>query len=181
MHHIQEDIQEVLFTEEQLREKVKELGKKIAEDYADEKLIVVGILKGAGIFMSDLIRTIDIPIRTDYMVVSSYGNATISSGVVRIVKDLENDIAGWNILIVEDIVDTGRTLSYLKDYLLRRGAKSVKICTLLDKPDRRVNPVDIDYCGFIAPDEFIIGYGIDYAERYRNLPFIASLKREIYE
>ena len=105
MHHIQEDIQEVLFTEEQLREKVKELGKKIAEDYADEKLIVVGILKGAGIFMSDLIRTIDIPIRTDYMVVSSYGNATISSGVVRIVKDLESDIAGWNILIVEDIVD----------------------------------------------------------------------------
>ena len=181
MHYIQQDIEKVLFTEEQLRTRVRELGKMIEKDYEGQKLIIVGILKGAGIFMSDLIRTIEMPIRTDYMVVSSYGNTTISSGIVRIIKDLETDIAGWNILIVEDIVDTGRTLSYLKEYLLNRGASSVKICTLLDKPDRRVKPVDIDYCGFIAPDEFIVGYGIDYAERYRNMPFIGVLKRSVYE
>lgn len=143
--------------------------------------MLVGILKGASVFMSDLIRKISIPAYIDYMVVSSYGNSAETSGVVRIIKDLEDNIEGKNIIIVEDIIDTGLTLAYLKKNLLNRNPKSLKICTLLDKPSRRQKEIAIDYKGFEVPDEFIIGYGIDYAEKYRNLPFVGVLKREVYE
>lgn len=174
------DVETILFTEEQIREKVKELGDRITEDYPDQKLLVVGIMKGAAMFMYDLIRQIRRPIKTDHMILSSYGQSAVSSGNVKIKKDLEYDISGYHILLVEDIVDTGNTMAFLKEYLSGRGALSVKICTMLNKPSRRTHPVDIDYCGFEVPDEFIVGYGIDYAERYRNLPYIGTLKREVY-
>lgn len=175
------DIDKVLISEADLEKRISELGVEITEDYDNKDLLVVGILKGANIFMSDLVRQINRTIMMDFMVVSSYGTDAVSSGVVKIIKDLDFDIEGKDILIVEDIIDTGLTLSYLKEYLINRKAASVKICSLLNKPSRRVNHVTIDYLGFEVPDEFIIGYGIDYAERYRNLPFIGTLKRSIYE
>ncbi|NLM12595.1 MAG: hypoxanthine phosphoribosyltransferase [Epulopiscium sp.] len=178
---MKDDVKEILFTEEEIAEKVKELGQQISKDYHGEDLTVVGILKGSNIFMGDLIRKIDIPLSIDFMVVSSYGQSTESSGVVKVLKDLEYSIEGKNILIVEDIIDTGLTLDYLKENLLRRKPKSLKICTLLDKPTRRKVDLKVDYIGFEIPDAFIVGYGIDYAEKYRNLPFIASLKEEVYK
>lgn len=174
------NILKILISEEELQEKVKELGKKITEDYKDKDLMIVGVLKGCVIFLSDLIREIDLPLTMDFMVVSSYGSSTKSSGVVRIIKDLEKDIAGKDVLIVEDIVDTGLTLNYLIDYLKSRNANSVKICTLLEKPDRRKAQVELEYVGFRIPDEFVVGYGLDYAEVYRNLPFVCILKPEVY-
>lgn len=174
------DVKDVLFDEAALAAKVKELGKKITADYQGEDLLVIGILKGANVFMADLIRQIDLPIKLDFMAVSSYGHSTESSGVVRINKDLDAEIEGRNVLIVEDIVDTGLTLKYLAENLSSRQPKSLKICTLLDKPERRKVSIDIDYKGFDIPDVFIVGYGIDYAEKYRNLPFVASLKEEVY-
>ncbi|NLL69964.1 MAG: hypoxanthine phosphoribosyltransferase [Epulopiscium sp.] len=178
---MKQDIAEVLVTEEQLAKKVEELGKQISKDYEGEEITVIGILKGSNIFLGDLVRKITVPVYLDFMVVSSYGNSAQTSGVVRILKDLDDDIEGKNVLIVEDIIDTGLTLAYLKHNLLRRNPKSLKICTLLDKPARREVDLSIDYKGFDIPDEFIVGYGIDYAERYRNLPFVGILKREIYE
>ena len=175
------DIDKVLFDEETLANKVEELGSLIEQDFKDKELLVVGILKGASLFMSDLVRKINCPLTMDFMVVSSYGAATESSGIVKILKDLDSDIKGKSVIIVEDIIDTGLTLSYLKEYLLNREAADVKICTLLNKPSGREKSVHIDYVGFDVPDEFIIGYGIDYAEKYRNLPVIGTLKREIYE
>ncbi|WP_294353420.1 hypoxanthine phosphoribosyltransferase [uncultured Clostridium sp.] len=175
------DVKEILFTEEQLREKVKELGIKISEDYKGKDLIVVGVLKGSVIFAADLFRNITIPCDLDFMAVSSYGNSTESSGVVRILKDLDHTIEGKDVLIVEDIVDSGITLKYLLKYLAARKANTIEIATLLNKEARRVTDINVKYVGFEVPDEFIVGYGIDYAERYRNLPFIASLKPEIYE
>jgi hypoxanthine phosphoribosyltransferase len=171
-------VKEVLVSEENIEKRVRELGTQITEDYRGKDLMLVGILKGAAIFMADLARNIDIPLTMDFMAVSSYGNATQSSGVVRIVKDLDTSIEGKDILIVEDIIDTGLTLGYLTDNLTKRGARSVRICTLLDKPERRKVNVPVDYRGFIIPDEFVVGYGIDYAEKYRNLPYISSLKEE---
>jgi len=176
-----QDIETILFDENALAKRIQELGKEISEDYAGEEVMLVGILKGASVFLSDLIRKISLPAEIDYMVVSSYGNSAETSGVVRILKDLEDNIEGKNIIIVEDIIDTGLTLEYLKNYLLSRKPKSLKICTLLDKPARRVKEITIDYKGFEVPDEFIIGYGIDYAEKYRNLPYIGVLKEEIYK
>ncbi|MGL5649603.1 MAG: hypoxanthine phosphoribosyltransferase [Clostridium sp.] len=173
-------IKEVLFSEEDLRLKCKELGEKISNDYEGKNLIVVGVLKGSVLFTSDLIKNITIPCEIDFMAVSSYGNSTESSGVVRILKDLDHGIEGKDVLIVEDIVDTGHTLSYLKKYLSTRGANSVKIVTLLDKPERRTAEIDVDYIGFEVPNAFIVGYGIDYAEKYRNLPFVGILKEEVY-
>ncbi|KAE9633468.1 hypoxanthine phosphoribosyltransferase [Defluviitalea raffinosedens] len=178
---MKDDVKEILFTEEEIAVKVKELGQQISEDYRGEDLTVVGILKGSNIFMGDLIRKIDIPLSIDFMVVSSYGQSTESSGVVKVLKDLEYSIEGKNILIVEDIIDTGLTLDYLKENLFRRKPKSLKICTLLDKPARRKVDLKVDYVGFEIPDAFIVGYGIDYAEKYRNLPYIAVLKEEVYE
>jgi hypoxanthine phosphoribosyltransferase len=181
MKTITQDIETILFTREQLAEKVRELGQAISEDYSDKELLVIGVLKGAGVFMSDLVREIDGDLRTDYMVVSSYGNETVSSGKLRMIKDVQPDMRGWHVLLVEDIVDTGNTLNVLKEIMLERGAQSVKICALLDKPSRRVKPVEVNYKGFEVRDEFIVGYGSDYAEKYRNLPFIGVLKKEIYE
>ncbi|WP_369800175.1 hypoxanthine phosphoribosyltransferase [Anaerosalibacter sp. Marseille-P3206] len=175
---IMEDItKEVLVSEEELQKRVRELGEQITKDYEGKDLMLVCILKGAAIFMSDLARRIDLPITMEFLAVSSYGNSTESSGVVKIVKDLDADVKGKDILIVEDIIDTGLTLSYITDNLKKRGAKSVKICTLLDKPERRKVDVPVDYIGFVVPDEFIVGYGIDYAEKYRNLPFVSSLRK----
>ncbi len=174
------DILEILISEDEIREKVKELGELITRDYKDKDLLIVGVLKGCVIFLSDLVREIKLPLTMDFMVVSSYGSSTKSSGVVRIVKDLEKDISGKDVLIVEDIVDTGLTLNYLVDYLYSRNAKSVKICTLLEKPDRRIADVKMEYVGFHIPDEFVVGYGLDYAEIYRNLPFVCILKPEVY-
>lgn len=177
---MQNDIQEILITEEQIKARTKELGALITEQYKGKDLVIVGVLKGCVVFLSDLVREINLPLTMDFMVVSSYGNSTRSSGVVRIIKDLEKDIQGKDVLIVEDIVDSGMTLSYLMEYLKSRNANSVKVCSLLDKPERRRAQVDIDYVGFQIPDEFVIGYGLDYAEVYRNLPFVCILKPEVY-
>jgi len=174
------NILKILINEDEIKEKVKELGKAITEDYKDKDLMIIGILKGCVIFLSDLVREIDLPLTMDFMVVSSYGSSTKSSGVVRIIKDLEKDITGKDVLIVEDIVDTGLTLNYIVDYLKSRNARSVKICTLLDKAERRKAKVDLEYVGFHIPDEFVVGYGLDYAEAYRNLPFVCVLKPEVY-
>lgn len=165
-----------MFTEEQIREKVAELGKQIENDYKGEEVLVVGILKGANVFTCDLIRQIDLDVKIDFMSVSSYGTGTESSGTVRILKDLDTDIKGRNVLIVEDIIDSGRTLSNLVKELQIREPKSLKLCTLLDKPSRRVVDVDVEYVGFEIEDKFIVGYGIDYAEKYRNLPYIGIVE-----
>lgn len=165
-----------MFTEEQIREKVIELGKQIENDYKGEEILVVGILKGANVFTCDLIRQIDLDVKIDFMSVSSYGSGTESSGTVRILKDLDTDIKGRNVLIVEDIIDSGRTLSNLVKELQIREPKSLKLCTLLDKPSRRVVDVDVKYVGFEIEDKFIVGYGIDYAEKYRNLPYIGIVE-----
>lgn len=174
------DIKEVLLTEEEIQARIKELGEEITKDYKGKNLFVVGILKGAIIFMAELSKNIDLPIMIDFMAVSSYGESAKSTGEVRINKDLDFSVEGKDVLIVEDIIDTGLTLSYLTDNLKKRGANSVKIVTLLDKPDRRNVEVKIDYLGFSIPDEFVVGYGLDYAENYRNLPFVGALKEEIY-
>ncbi|MDF2839913.1 MAG: Hpt [Clostridia bacterium] len=177
---MQNDIKEILISEEQIKAKTKELGEEITKCYKGKDLVIVGVLKGCIVFLSDLIREINLPLTMDFMVVSSYGHATKSSGVVRIIKDLEKDIQGKDVLIVEDIVDSGLTLSYLMEYLKSRNANSVKVCSLLDKPERRKSQVEIDFVGFQIPDEFVIGYGLDYAEVYRNLPFVGILKPEVY-
>ena len=178
---MEKDVKEILFSEEVLREKVKQLGENITKDYCDKKLVLVGVLKGASVFLSDLIRHIKIPVKIDFIAVSSYGLTTESSGVVKIIKDLDDGIEDKHVLIVEDIIDTGLTLHYLCENLLSRKPKSLKICTLLDKPERRKIEILVDYKGFDIPDEFVVGYGIDYAESYRNLPYVGVLKREIYE
>ncbi|QUH27899.1 hypoxanthine phosphoribosyltransferase [Vallitalea guaymasensis] len=175
------DVKEVLVSEENLEKKVTELADKITKDFAGKNLVVIGVLKGANVFVADLIRKINIPIALDFMAISSYGSSTESSGVVKILKDLDEDIEGRHVLVVEDIIDTGLTLSYLTENLKSRGAKSIDICTLLDKPDRRKAHIDVKYKGFDIPDEFVVGYGIDFNEKYRNLPFVGILKREAYE
>ena len=174
-------IKEVLVSEEEITLKVKEMGKQITEDYKGQDLMLIGILKGAVIFMSELAQNIELPVQMEFMAVSSYGKSSVSTGEVRIIKDLDFSVEDRNLLIIEDIIDTGYTLSYLIDNLKKRGAKSVKVCTLLDKPDRRKADIHVDYLGFIVPDEFIVGYGLDYAERYRNLPYVAALKEEVYK
>lgn len=177
------DLSTTLLTEEQIQERIKELGRQITEDYKGKDLLVVCILKGAVLFYADLCRAIDLPISMDFMSVSSYGSGTRSSGVVRILKDLSSPAEGMDILLVEDILDSGNTLSYLRKTLLNRNPASLKICTLLDKPDRRDpnNSITVDYAGFDIPDEFVVGYGLDYNEKYRNLPYIGVLDRKIYE
>ncbi len=177
---MQNDIKQILLTQEQLQEKVKELGKQITEDYKGRTPLVICVLKGAFIFMADLVKQIEIPIEIDFMAVSSYGTSTKSTGVVKIVKDLDASVEGRDVLIVEDIIDSGLTLSYLIDVLERRNALSVSVVTLLDKPERRSVDLEVDYKGFVLPDEFVVGYGLDYAEKYRNLPYIGVLKPEIY-
>jgi len=167
---------EVLISEEQIRTRIKELGAEITRDYAGRNPLLIGVLKGACFFLSDLMRAIDTRVGIEFMAISSYGSSTRTSGEVRIMKDLDVPIEGRDILVVEDIVDTGLTLSYLLANLESRGAASVKLAALLDKFERRQKEVKIDYLGFKIPDEFVVGYGLDFAERYRNLPFIAVLK-----
>ncbi len=178
---MREDIKEVLFSEEDLSKKVKELGAQISKDYKGKDLLVVGVLKGSVLFASDLIKNITIPCEIDFMAVSSYGNSTETSGIVRILKDLDHSIEGKHVLIVEDIVDSGITLNYLLKYLKARKAESIEIVSLLNKPERRTVELNVKYIGFEVPNEFIVGYGIDYAEKYRNLPYIAVLKEEVYK
>jgi hypoxanthine phosphoribosyltransferase len=176
-----EDIAEVLLSSEIILAKVKELGKLITAHYQDKNLLLLGTLKGAVPFIADLARAIDLPLEIDYMAISSYGNSTESSGVVRILKDLEGPVQQKNVLIVEDIVDSGQTLHYLMDVLRQRRPMSLRVCTLLDKGRERVKPVELDYTGFQIPDRFVVGYGLDYAQRYRNLPYIGILKPSVYE
>lgn len=178
---LNKDIKEVLVTEEQLKEVNERLGAKITEDFKDKNLLVVGILKGSIYFMTDLTRYIDLPLKLDFLAVSSYGVGTSSSGAVKILKDIDINLEGYDILLVEDILDSGRTLHYVCEMLKTRKPKSVSIVTLLDKPERRVVDLTPDYVGCQVPDEFVVGYGLDYDQKYRNLPYIGSLKREIYE
>ncbi len=175
-----DDIQKILITEEELSNIVKRLGEKISEDYKDKDLLLVSVLKGSVIFMADLMRAITIPCNIDFMAVSSYGSGTKSSGVVKIIKDLDKSIEGKDLLIVEDILDSGNTLYYLKEILSARKPNSIKICTLVDKPERREADIVADYIGDSVPNEFIVGYGLDYDEYYRNLPFIGVLKESVY-
>lgn len=177
---MKEDIKEILITEKQLQEKIKELGEKLTLEYRGKNPLVICVLKGAAPFMTDLIQEMDIPLEMDFMDVSSYGNSTNTSGEVKIIKDLNTSVEGRDVLIVEDIMDSGLTLNYLVDLFKHRRAKSVKIVTLLDKPDRRAVDLKADLVGFVVPDEFVVGYGLDYAEKYRNLPFIGVLKPEVY-
>ena len=174
------DIKQVLLTKEQIAKRVEEMGKQITADYEGKDLLVVGILKGSVMFFADLTRNIGIPLHIDFMVASSYGNGTETSGKVNIKKDLSVDIKGRHVLLVEDIIDSGITMSQLKVERAKREPASLKLCALLSKPSRRKVDVDIDYCGYEVPDEFLVGYGLDYAENYRNLPVIGVLKREIY-
>lgn len=176
-----EDILTILVTEMQLRDKVTELGERITQDYRGKNLLLLGTLKGAVPFIGDLARAINLPLEIDYMAISSYGNRTQSSGVVRIMKDLEGPIDQKDVLIVEDIIDSGNTLHYQMDVLRQRKPVSLRVCTLLDKERERVKPVIPDYVGFRIPDHFVVGYGLDYAQRYRNLPYIGILKPTVYE
>lgn len=175
------DLERVLFDEEALKAKVAELGAALTEDYRGKDPLVVGILNGAMVFYADLIRQLKVPMETDFMRLSSYGSSSVSSENVQIKKDLDTDIKGRHIVVVEDIIDSGNTMLYLMNRLKDRGAASVKLCALFSKPSRRKVEVKIDYLGWEIPDEFIVGYGLDFAERYRNLPMVGVLKREVYE
>ncbi len=175
-------IERQLITAEALQEKVRELAARINKDYAEEEdIILITLLKGGAIFAVDLMHHLTVPVEIDFMSVSSYGSSTKTSGVVKVIKDLDVDITGRNVLLVEDIIDSGLTLSYVRALLLERKPKDLKICTILDKPSRRKTNVPVEYVGFEIPDEFVIGYGLDYAQKFRNLPYIGILKREVYE
>ena len=177
-----DDVLEILYSESQLKERIAELGRQITADYADatEPILLVSVLRGSYIFMADLSRAIDLPVQIDFMSVSSYGAGTKSSGQVEIKKDLSDSIEGVHVIVVEDILDSGNTLSYLLNVLSARRPASISLCTLLDKPERREKPIYPDYAGFTVPNAFIVGYGLDYAEKYRNLPYIGILKPEVY-
>ena len=174
------DVESVLLSAEELAKRIEEIGAQITADYAGKEILMIGVLRGAVIFMADLARAIKVPVAIDFMAVSSYGAGVSSSGVVRILKDLDENVEGKHVLVVEDIIDSGLTLNYLLDNLKSRQPASIKLCTLLNKPERRKVNVKIDYNGFNVPDYFVIGYGLDYAEKYRNLPFIGILKPEVY-
>ena len=176
-----QDIEEVLFSEKQIEEIVARIGGEISRDYRDKNLLLVSVLKGSVVFMADLMRAITIPARIDFMATSSYGSGVKSSGVVKIVKDLDLELKGYDIVIVEDILDSGKTLQYLTRLLRSRGPRSIQICTLFDKPERREVEVTPTYVGAQIPDAFIVGYGLDYDEKYRNLPFVGVLKPSVYE
>ena len=175
-----QDLERILFPQEELSRRVQELGEKITADYAGKEVAVASVLRGSYIFMADLTRAIELPITVDFMAVSSYGSGTVSSGQVEIKKDLSDSIEGKDLIIVEDILDSGNTLYYLMDVLRARKPASIRICTLLDKPERRSKPIAADYVGFQIPDAFVVGYGLDYDEKYRNLPYIGILKPSVY-
>ncbi|WP_010167035.1 hypoxanthine phosphoribosyltransferase [Candidatus Epulonipiscium viviparus] len=169
---------EKLIGEEEITRRIREIGQQISDDYAGEEILLLCVLKGGVMFMTELAKNISIPLNMDFMSVSSYGNEVVSSGVIKILKDLDEPINDKHIIIVEDIIDSGCTLSYLRNILEARGPKSIKICTLLDKPQTRKVEVNVDYVGFNIPDEFVVGYGLDYQQKYRNLPYIAKVRRE---
>ena len=177
---LEKAIQEVLFSEEQLDRRVREIAAEITKDYEGKEIMLISVLRGSFVFMADLCRRIDLPCTLDFMSVSSYGSGTTSSGQVQITRDLSSDISDKHIIVVEDILDSGNTLSYLLKLLEQRNPASIRLCTLLNKPERRVKHVDVHYCGFDIPDAFVVGYGLDYAEQYRNLPYIGILKPEVY-
>ena len=177
---MEQDILQVLFSQEELDRRVSEIAEEINRDYEGKNLILISVLRGSFVFMADLARKIKHPCLVDFMSVSSYGKGSTSSGQVQITKDLSEDISGMDVLVIEDILDSGNTLSYLLNLLAQRHPASIRLCTLLDKPDRRVKPVEVHYSGFTIPDAFVVGYGLDYAEKYRNLPYIGILKPEIY-
>ena len=177
---MKEDLKEILYSEEALKRRVTEMGAQISVDYAGKTPLLIGVLKGCYIFMADISRSISVSCEIRFVSVSSYGFSSVTSGKVKIDKNLDFEIAGRDVIIIEDILDSGVTLSALREFINERGPASLKICTLLDKPSRREVPMNADYLGFECPDEFVVGYGLDYAERYRNLPYIASLKPEIY-
>ncbi len=166
----------IMFSEEEVAKRIEEMGKQISEDYAGKQVHLICVLKGGVFFMCELAKRISVPVSLDFMSVSSYGDGTSSSGVVKIAKDLDESLEGKHVIVVEDIIDSGRTLSYLLEILAKRHPASMKLCTLLDKPDRRVRKVDVDYTGFEIPDEFVVGYGLDYAQKYRNLPYIGIVE-----
>ncbi len=174
------DVKEILLSKEEIHTIVSRLGQQISRDYENKNLLMVSVLKGSVVFMADLMRAIDIPCRIDFLSVSSYGSGTKSSGVVKIQKDLDIDLAGYDLLLVEDILDSGMTLSYIIEMLRTRNPKSIRICTFLDKPERRVADIKADYVGTAVPDAFVVGYGLDYDERYRNLPYLGVLKPSVY-
>lgn len=176
-----QDIEKIMFTEEQIDKRVRELAKQLNEDYQGERIYCIGVLKGSGMFMMDLVRRLEIQVEFDFFTVSSYGNSANSNGCVNIIHDVRISVKDKNILLIEDIVDTGNTLSYLKECLNERGCRSVKIATMLDKPSRRINDLHADYVGFEVPDAFIVGYGLDYAEKYRNFPYIGILKESVWK
>ncbi len=178
---MQEDIEKVLVSEEELRSINKRLGAQITKDFAGKNLLVVGILKGSVLFMADLVRQIDLPCKLDFLAVSSYGSGTRSSGIVKIIKDIDIELEGYDLLLVEDILDSGRTLSYVCQMLKTRNPSSISIVTLLDKPERRVVDLKADYVGCEVPDAFVVGYGLDFDQKYRNLPYIGQLKESVYE
>ena len=177
---LEKDIQEVLFTQEELEKRVRELAAQITADYQGKEIILISVLRGSFVFMADLCRSIDLDCTVDFMAVSSYGGGTSSTGQVQITKDLSGDISGKHVIVVEDILDSGNTLSYLLKLLEQRKPASIRLCTLLDKPERRTKPVEVSYSGFTIPDAFMVGYGLDYAEHYRGLPYIGILKPEVY-
>ena len=179
-YNMKDDIEEVLLPEKDLQKAVKKLGKQISADYEGKNLMLVAVLKGSVIFMADLMRAITIPVSIDFMSVSSYGAGVKSSGVVKIIKDLDHDLTGYDVLIVEDILDSGLTLSYLTNVLRQRNVSSIKICTLLDKPERRKVDIKPDYACFVVPDKFVVGYGLDHDQKYRNLPYVGVVKPEVY-
>ena len=179
-HILDKDVERVLFSEEQLRQRVAEIAAQIDRDYAGKEPLLVSVLRGSFVFMADLVRSIHLPCTVDFMAVSSYGSGTSSSGQVKIVKDLSEQIEGRDLIVVEDILDSGNTLSYLLQLLQARRPASVRLCTLLDKPSRRTKPVELHYSGFTIPDYFVVGYGLDYDEKYRNLPYIGVLKPSVY-
>ncbi len=180
MPEVHEDVEEILISSDEIQDKIHSLAKQITEDYRDKDLLLIGVLKGAFVFMSDLARAIELPIEFDFMAVSSYGSSTRSSGVVRILKDLDYEITGRHVLLVEDIIDSGLTISYLLRYLEARQPASLEICSLFWKKGEQAVPLDVKYPGFEIPPVFVVGYGLDYAERYRNLPYIGVLKRSAY-
>lgn len=180
MGMMDQDILKILYTEKQIAARVEALGQQMYEDLKDKEPLFVSVLRGAFIFMADIVRACQVRSDVEFIAVSSYGNATTSSGAVQITHDIQQDITGRNLVVIEDILDSGNTLSFLKQYFLTKGAASLSICTLLDKPSRRAKAITADYIGFTVPDEFVVGYGLDYCQKYRNLPYIGVLKPEVY-
>ncbi|MCI8438847.1 MAG: hypoxanthine phosphoribosyltransferase [Oscillospiraceae bacterium] len=180
MEHMDQDILKVLYSEQEIARRIKEMGAQMFEDLQDKEPLFVSVLRGAFIFMADIVRACQVRCDVEFIAVSSYGNSTSSSGVVQITHDIQQDISGRHLVVIEDILDSGNTLYFLKQYFMTKGAASVSICTLLDKPSRRTKLITPDYTGFVVPDEFVVGYGLDYGQKYRNLPYIGVLKPEVY-